>query len=76
MRHDLHGRDHHPGAITALTAEGIVKTVMPLKNPIGKFISLPETHQIYGALTLGYPRLRFSKWPERIPARVTWIGGG
>ena len=41
---------------------------------IAKHVSLPETHKIYGALIMGYPRLRFKKWPERNPAKVTWIG--
>jgi nitroreductase/NAD-dependent dihydropyrimidine dehydrogenase PreA subunit len=41
---------------------------------IAKHVSLPETHKIYGALIMGYPRLQFKKWPERKPAKVTWIG--
>ena len=41
---------------------------------IAKHVSLPETHKIYGALIMGYPRLQFKKWPERNPAKVTWIG--
>jgi nitroreductase len=40
---------------------------------IAKLISLPETHMIYGALAMGYPRLKFKKWPERNPAKITWI---
>ena len=44
------------------------------RNCIAKHISLPETHKIYGALAMGYPRLKFSKWPERNPAKVTWVG--
>mgnify|MGYP001812456337 FL=1 len=40
---------------------------------IAKHVSLPETHKIYGALAMGYPRLRFKKWPERNPAKVTWL---
>jgi nitroreductase/NAD-dependent dihydropyrimidine dehydrogenase PreA subunit len=40
---------------------------------IAKHVSLPETHDIYGALLMGYPRLRFKKWPERNPAKVTWL---
>jgi nitroreductase/ferredoxin-like protein FixX len=39
-----------------------------------RFLSLPETHQIYGGLALGYPRLKFKAWPERNPAKVTWVG--
>ena len=40
---------------------------------IAKYVSLPETHKIYGALIMGYPRLKFNKWPERNPAKATWM---
>lgn len=43
-------------------------------DSIARLVSLPETHQIYGALAMGYPRLKFRKWPERNPAKVTWVG--
>jgi len=42
---------------------------------IAKHVSLPETHKIYGALIMGYPRLKFNKWPERNPAKVNWMNG-
>jgi len=42
---------------------------------IAKHISLPETHKIYGALLMGYPLLKFKKWPERNPAKVKWMNG-
>jgi nitroreductase/NAD-dependent dihydropyrimidine dehydrogenase PreA subunit len=42
---------------------------------ISKHVSLPETHEIYGALLMGYPRLKFKKWPERNPAIVKWMNG-
>lgn len=42
-------------------------------NRIAKLVSLPETHMIYGALAMGYPRLKFKKWPERNSAKVTWM---
>ncbi len=53
---------------------GFVVLAADRSDAIAKLISLPETHQIYGALALGYPRLKFNKWPERNPAKVTWIG--
>jgi len=43
-------------------------------DSIAKLVSLPETHAIYGALAMGYPRLTYKKWPERNPAKVTWVG--
>ncbi len=53
---------------------GFVATVSERDDSIAKLISLPETHNIYGALAMGYPRLKFKKWPERNPAKVTWVG--
>lgn len=41
---------------------------------ISKYVSLPDTHKIYGALIMGYPRLKLNKWPERNPAKVKWMG--
>jgi nitroreductase len=46
------------------------------EDSIPRLLSLPETHKIYGALAMGYPRLKFAKWPERNPAKVTWVGAG
>jgi nitroreductase/NAD-dependent dihydropyrimidine dehydrogenase PreA subunit len=53
---------------------GFVVTVSERDDSIARLIGLPETHQIYGALAMGYPRLKFNKWPERNPAKVTWVG--
>jgi nitroreductase len=43
-------------------------------DSIARLVGLPETHKIYGALAMGYPRLEFKNWPERNPASVTWLG--
>lgn len=43
-------------------------------NSIERLLSLPKTHKIYGALAMGYPRLKFNRWPERNQAKVTWMG--
>jgi nitroreductase len=52
---------------------GFVVTVSERDDSIAKLIGLPETHKIYGALAMGYPRLKFRKWPERNPAKITWV---
>jgi nitroreductase/Pyruvate/2-oxoacid:ferredoxin oxidoreductase delta subunit len=52
---------------------GFVVMASRRSDSIARLISLPETHKIYGALAMGYPRLRFKKWPERNPAKVTWM---
>jgi hypothetical protein len=53
---------------------GFVVATSERDDSIAKLVSLPETHKIYGALAMGYPRLHFKMWPERNPAKVTWIG--
>ena len=40
---------------------------------IARFLSLPETNAIYGALAMGHPKLKYGRWPERRPLRVTWV---
>lgn len=53
---------------------GFVVTVSERDDSIAKFVGLPETHKIYGALAIGYPQIKFRKWPERNPAKAIWIG--
>jgi hypothetical protein len=53
---------------------GFVVAAADRDNSIARLVSLPETHKIYAALAVGYPRLEYKKWPERNPAKVTWIG--
>ena len=52
---------------------GFVVHVGERDDRIAKLVSLPETHMIYGALAMGSPRLKFNKWPERNPAKITWV---
>ena len=55
---------------------GFVTRACMRGDSIARLVSLPDTHKIYGVLAMGYPRLKFRKWPERKPARVTWVGAG
>jgi nitroreductase len=50
---------------------GFVTTIGERDDRIARLVGLPETHKIYGALAMGYPRLKFGKCPERNPAKVT-----
>jgi len=38
-----------------------------------RFIKLPAGHEPYGAITLGFPALKFKKTPARKPVNVTYI---
>lgn len=53
---------------------GFVVLASDREERIAKEIDLPKTHQIYGALAIGYSNLKYKNWPERKPARVQWIG--
>lgn len=52
---------------------GFVVTISERDDSISKLVGLPETHKIYGALAIGYPRFKFRNWPQRNPAKVTWV---
>ena len=52
---------------------GFVARACKRDDKIARLVSLPETHGIYGVLAMGYPRVRFRNWPERNPAKVTWL---
>ena len=52
---------------------GFVLMAHSFDDDIAKLISLPEHYQIYGALAMGYPKIKFKRWPERNPPKVTWL---
>ena len=53
---------------------GFVVYVSESDDSIARLVGLPETHKIFGALAMGYPRAKYKKWPERNPATITWLG--
>jgi len=53
---------------------GFVLLACNRDDAIQRFVSLPETHQVYGVLAVGHPRVKYRSWPERRPARVSWVG--
>ena len=52
---------------------GFVARACKRDDRIARLVSLPDTHGIYGVLAMGYPRFRFKNWPQRNPAKVTWV---
>ncbi len=69
----------HNAALAAETVglgcfySGFIIHVSERDDSIARLVGLPETHKIYGALAMGYPRMSFKRWPERNPAKVTWL---
>lgn len=40
---------------------------------VPQLLSLPDNHQIYGALAMGYPKFKYKNWIKRKPPNVKWI---
>lgn len=51
---------------------GYVVAVCHREAKIAEALGLPENHRVYGALALGYPKIRFKRRMERNPPKVTW----
>ena len=45
-----------------------VNTFPPMQQALG----LPEGHQCYGAMMIGYPKFRYHRMPERKAPSITW----
>ncbi len=43
-----------------------------LYPPMMEALSLPERHQVFGAMLVGYPKYRYSRIPLRKKASITW----
>jgi nitroreductase len=52
---------------------GYVVAASQQQEHIPRLLHLPKTHQIYGCLALGYPKLSFSSWVEKHPPNITWL---
>ena len=40
---------------------------------IRQLVNLPQHHQVYAGLAVGYPRFKYKKWIERKSPEITWI---
>jgi nitroreductase/NAD-dependent dihydropyrimidine dehydrogenase PreA subunit len=44
------------------------------RQRIPSILGISPEYKLHGALALGYPMVKFKKWPERNPADTTWVG--
>jgi len=40
--------------------------------PMGEALGLPEGHQAFGSMMIGYPQYRYHRLPERKTPKITW----
>ena len=52
---------------------GYVVSALSRDKEAQKLLSLPKRHKVYAGLAVGYPGLRFSRWIERNPPKITWL---
>ena len=52
---------------------GLIVRVAHVDRSISELLSIPDNHQIYAALTLGYPKIKYKYWIERKTPRVRWV---
>ena len=52
---------------------GYMVDVCQHDDAIPRLLSIPTNHVIYGALALGYPKLKFKNRMDRKPASITWL---
>jgi len=52
---------------------GFVVMACRSDRAIPQLLSLPDNHQIYGGLAMGYPKFGYNNWIERKTPNVKWI---
>ncbi len=52
---------------------GYVVSACKRDKRIPVLVAIPNNHQIYGALALGYPKYRYKNWIERKLPRTNWL---
>ncbi|OPY09359.1 MAG: Coenzyme F420:L-glutamate ligase [Syntrophus sp. PtaB.Bin001] len=51
---------------------GFFTRAAELHPPLKQILNLPEGHQVFGAMLIGYPQYRYYRIPQRKPASITW----
>ncbi|UCD85630.1 MAG: nitroreductase family protein [Deltaproteobacteria bacterium] len=52
---------------------GFLQTSVNFNKKLKKWMGIPKTQKCYGAMTLGYPNVKYTRLVKRNPARVRWI---
>jgi nitroreductase/NAD-dependent dihydropyrimidine dehydrogenase PreA subunit len=51
---------------------GLITRALKFSAPLKEVIGLPESHDHFYAMVLGYPRFKYYRLPERKPATIIW----
>jgi len=65
---DLAAHSHGLGSCWA----GFLVQAAAKYSPLIEALNIPENHQVYTALMLGYPKFRYRHVPQRDELKVTW----
>lgn len=66
-------------AFLAMTAMGLggsyvgfVIAMAPRDKRLLEVLKVPRDHQLFGVVTVGYPKVKLARWVERRKPRITW----
>ncbi len=62
----------HSHGLGSCWAGFLVQAVHFKYQPLIDALEIPENHQVYSALMLGYPKFKYRHIPQRDPLKVTW----
>jgi len=51
---------------------GVLMIIAKQYPPLAEALRLPEGHEVYGAMMLGYSKYSYHKIPQRKPAKISW----
>jgi len=67
-------------ALLAMTSMGLggyyagwVTIMAPRDKRLLELLKVPHDHQLFGVVTVGYPRVKLTRWAERNKPRITWV---
>lgn len=62
----------HSHGLGSCWAGFLVQAVQQQYGPLLEALGLPDGHQVYTALMLGYPKFSYGQIPQRDPLKVSW----
>jgi nitroreductase/NAD-dependent dihydropyrimidine dehydrogenase PreA subunit len=52
---------------------GFVTVAAPRDKRLLEVLKVPRDHELFGVLTVGYPKVKLTRWVERSEPRITWV---
>jgi hypothetical protein len=53
--------------------KGFVIIMAPRDKRLLEMLKIPHDHELFGVLTVGYPKVNLIRWAERNEPQITWV---